>query len=423
LEPIRTYLNKHAPGDSLIVSDPEIGLKYIVVIPSYLETRLEESLVSLFDASHPSLPVEVIVVINWPEDESQENIRLSRETVLTTKVWARQHSSEKKQFHVITAGFIPRKKAGVGFARKTGLDEAVRRFQRAGQENGILISFDADTLCEANYLKSIEKHFLLNPSADGCSIYFEHPMEGNSYKPEVYKAIIQYELHMRCYLHAIRHGGFPHAFYTVGSAFAVRANSYCRQGGMNTRKAGEDFYFLQKFFDLGNFTDLLSTSIAPSPRPSLRVPFGTGKAIDQLLKSSDSLKSYNPETYNILAGFHALVPLMHEQIKISGNADLQGLHPCMKEFLAELNFEKEVLEIYRNSGSREAFVKRVHRYFNMFRILKFAKHARNSFHDLPVAFCAKTIMETTGMKVSNEMSEKDMLLEFRRKDKGLSGQQ
>ncbi len=423
MEAIRTYLTKHAPGDSLIVSEPEKELKYIVVIPSYLETRLEESLVSLFDASLPTMPVEIIVVINWPEDESGENIRLSRETLISAREWARQHSSEKKQFHVIDAGFIPRKKAGVGYARKTGLDEAVRRFLRAGQHNGILISFDADTRCETNYLEAIENHFLLNPYADGCSIYFEHPMKGDAYSPEVYRAIVQYELHMRCYLHAIRHSGFPNAFYTVGSAFAVRANSYCRQGGMNTRKAGEDFYFLQKFFDLGNFTDLLSTRVVPSPRPSLRVPFGTGKAIDQLLKSRDSLKSYNPETYSILAGFFALAPKMYEQIKNSGNTDLKGLHPCLQEYLTELDFEEEILEIYRNSGSQDTFVKRVHRYFNMFRILKFAKHARNTFPDLPVALCAKAIMETTGMAGSKEMSEMDMLLEFRRKDKGISVQQ
>ena len=40
--------------------------------------------------------------------------------------------------------------------------------------------------------------------------------------------------------------GYPDSIYTIGSAFAVRAEAYMKQGGMNRRQAGEDFYFLYK---------------------------------------------------------------------------------------------------------------------------------------------------------------------------------
>jgi hypothetical protein len=418
LEPARIYLKKHSAGDSLIQSAPEKGLKYIVVIPAYIETRLEESLVSLFNAVAPENPIEVLVIVNWPDTETPENIKLSHEIFLSAKNWSEQHSSENKRFHIAESGNIPRKKAGVGYARKTGMDEAVRRFLGAGQKDGIIISFDADSKCETDFFTAIEEHFLLNPSADGCSIYFEHPLEGMDFNPEVYRAIMQYELHMRCYLHGVRYSGFPNAFYTVGSSLAVRAPSYCRQGGMNIRQAGEDFYFLQKFFDLGNFSDLLKTTVHPSPRPSLRVPFGTGKAVDTILKSEESLKSYNPEIYHILKEFFAKVPGLYQRISISGIPESLPVHSCLNEYLDDCGFWNELLDIYENSGSVSAFTKRFYRYFNMFRILKFAKHARKTFPDLPVIDCARVIMQKTDMNPNPAAGESELLLEFRRKDKG-----
>ncbi len=421
--PALNYQKKHAAGDELINTTPEKEVKFIVVVPAYIETRLEESLVSLFNATAPSLPVEIIIVINWPEDASQENIHISREVSSSANSWAEKHSSGKKRFHVIEKGFIPRKKAGVGFARKTGMDEAVRRFLKAEQENGIIVSFDADTTCETNYFTSIEDHFLRYPSTDGCSIYFEHPIEGTEYNPSVYLAIIQYELHMRCYLHSIRHSGFPNAFYTVGSAFAVLASSYCRQGGMNIRQAGEDFYFLQKFFDLGTFSDLSETRVIPSPRPSLRVPFGTGKSIDQLLKSGESMKTYHPAIFDILGEFFALIPLFFEQNLSSNNFGLSSLHPCLLEFLNHSGFNDELQDIKNNSAGPVAFRKRFYRYFNMFRILKFVKYARKFFPDLPVGESALLIMQKTGMKTWQGISEKEMLLEFRAKDRKTTGLQ
>src|SRR4029434_9989987 len=100
---------------------------------------------------------------------------------------------------------------------------------------------------------------------------------------EIYKAIAAYELHLRYYLQALRTAGFPHGYHTIGSSMAVRARTYMEQGGMNRRQAGEDFYFLHKLIPLGGFTELNSTTVYPLPRPSNRVPFGTGRAVSEWL--------------------------------------------------------------------------------------------------------------------------------------------
>ena len=92
-----------------------------------------------------------------------------------------------------------------------------------------------------------------------------------------------YELHLR-YLNLFsRFTGFPYAYHTIGSCFGVRAETYASQGGMNKRKAGEDFYFLHKIIPLGEFREINNTCVIPSPRESDRVPFGTGAAIGKYL--------------------------------------------------------------------------------------------------------------------------------------------
>lgn len=57
---------------------------------------------------------------------------------------------------------MPAKKAGVGLARKIGMDEAAFRLNSINQD-GVILCFDADSQCQPNYLKEIESHFLNNP--------------------------------------------------------------------------------------------------------------------------------------------------------------------------------------------------------------------------------------------------------------------
>ena len=150
------------------------------------------------------------------------------------------------------------------------MDEALRRFDDIGRTEGIIAGYDADCRCETNYLTALERHFHEHPRSSGCSIYFEHPLQGQL-SPQIYEAAAAYELHLRYYIQALRYSGFPHAHHTLGSCMAVRADAYCEQGGMNKRKAGEDFYFLHKIIPLGGFTDLTATTVHPSPRPSDQV--------------------------------------------------------------------------------------------------------------------------------------------------------
>ena len=45
---------------------------------------------------------------------------------------------------------------------------------------------------------------------------------------------------------------------------------------------------------MGNFTELNTTTVIPSPRVSDRVPFGTGKAVGEIVSADQrSLETYN----------------------------------------------------------------------------------------------------------------------------------
>ena len=259
-----------------IASRPDAGLGIVVVVPCCNEPDLVGSLASLRHCERPGCSVEVIVVVNASAGCRAE-VRLQNQATLNIAAeWTAQHSDARFAFHTLHFPELPPKQAGVGLARKIGMDEALRRLDDIGRPDGIIAGYDADCRCAPNYLTAIERYFERTPASPGCSIYFEHPLEGPM-SPQVYEGVAAYELHLRYYIQALRHAGFPHAHHTLGSCMAVRADAYRKQGGMNKRKAGEDFHFLNKVIPLGGFADLTRTTVYPSPRPSDRVPFGTGK--------------------------------------------------------------------------------------------------------------------------------------------------
>ena len=265
------YLAKNRLFGDFISQSPRQDLKYIVVIPSYNEDRITETLHSLWKAKRPQGSIEVITVINaseaTPEDIRENNRRSLREI----EEWRSIYADEDFKVYPVQSPDLPAKDFGAGLARKIGMDEATSRFEKLGKEDGYIISLDADTTVEENYFTAIERTVEDGPSVNAGIIYFEHPVEGSEFSEEIYHAVAQYELFLRYYNQGLRWTGFPYAFHTIGSAFFVRARAYVKQGGMIRRKAGEDFYFLNKIFQLGKISEVNSTAVYPSPRFSDRV--------------------------------------------------------------------------------------------------------------------------------------------------------
>lgn len=398
------YLAKQGGPKKIIQTPPAENLKYVVVIPAYNEYGLLESLDSLIRCKRPAFSIEVIVAINWPFNSEEKIINENLQIKKEAEIWANERNEKSLFFHLILAEPENEKRSGVGFARKTGMDEAIQRFAQINRSDGVILSLDADIAIEPTYFTEIENHLNTFPKADGCTVYFEHPLNQSS-NDEIRQAIVQYELHQRYYLQALRFAGHPNSFHTVGSAFVVKAETYCLQGGMNLRKAGEDFYFLQKIFDLGNFTECNSTCIYPSPRPSLRVPFGTGPVIDRYLESKHNLLTFNFELFTILKEFFDISGNLIKYASAEDFSFLDTLHPLMQEYLRINAINHRLPEIFRNSSNEYSFLKRFFRWFNMFRMLKFLNFGKSNFHDIPVRDASIQLLERKMLKIESKDNE------------------
>ncbi len=358
-----------------------MGLGLVVVVPAFAEKNILHTLTALYQCKRPPCPVEVLIVINASEDAGPEVHSANISTLHSVSQWKAQSNEPELSFHVMLENFLPARHAGAGLARKIGMDEAVRRLYLAGNDaEGVISCLDADTTCSADYLVEIHRHFCDNPTTPACSVRFCYPTFGTEYEPLNYLAITYYELHLRYYNVALRSTGFPHAHHTLGTAMAVRSRVYQKEGGMNLKQDNDDFHFLQKLIAIGNFTDLNTTKVIPSPRVSSRIPSGSGKAVGDYLKSNErGFYTYNLQAFRYLRIFFKNIP----EFYLSGAqlVTMGGVIPyIMIDFLQAYFFDERIEEIRNNSSNFNSFEKRFYRWFNAFMVQKFIQFVSDNAH-------------------------------------------
>jgi len=249
--------------------------------------------------------------------------------------------------------------------RKIGMDEAVRIFRKADHD-GVIVCYDADCRCEENYLAEIEKTYQ-NHKVNAGVVFYEHQLNR-----ENHEAILNYELYLRYYIDALRYAGFPYAHQTLGSCITVRCSHYEKVGGMNTRKAGEDFYFLNKTIPLGGFAEINTTTVRPSDRVSDRVPFGTGRAVQDILQSEDTYHVYHPNSFEDLKIFFSRMDWFSESS--------EWLIPkSIQDFLG-IDWREQIVELKGKVSSEQNFEKRFFHWFDAFKILKYVHFCRDHYY-------------------------------------------
>ncbi len=143
-----TYFKRFQSLEPFIKEKPNKDLFLTVVIPAYNETQLCKSLKSLQECDLPEKSVEIIVIINSSENSSEEIIDINRNTYTEAVHFAENAGSSQIKFRIYNFENLPVKFAGVGLARKIGMDEAVRRFNILNKSDGLIAGFDADALVE-----------------------------------------------------------------------------------------------------------------------------------------------------------------------------------------------------------------------------------------------------------------------------------
>jgi glycosyltransferase involved in cell wall biosynthesis len=394
--------------------NPSVNLGLCVVIPCYNEPNLIKSLESIAGCTLPACDVEVIVEVNHPEGANHDVLENSNKAVKDIDEANRLWGSENLYFRTIRAFDLPRKQAGVGYARQIGMDEAAYRLLSVGRQSGVIACFDADSQCMPNYLCELYHLWDKHPETHACSVRFEHPLSGEEFPNSVYKGIADYELHLRYYNQASRFVGFPFAYHTVGSSMACSAGAYVKFGGMNRHQAGEDFYFLQKIIPHGGFRELNTTCVFPSPRPSNRVPFGTGRAMSKLVYSNEPISTYHLESFINLEPLFQNVTTLYDHGSDQTKKFIESLAEPLSDFLFQVEAIKAIENVRANASSPKSFKKRFFLWFDAFMLLKYMNFAAEKYYGRqPVEKQAKNLLISMGKFQAEKLDAKELLLIYR----------
>jgi hypothetical protein len=157
---------------------------------------------------------------------------------------------------------------------------------------------------------------------------------------------------------------------------ACEAEAYIRMGGMNTREAAEDFYFLQQLAKTAGVAKISGTVVYPSPRISNRVPFGTGASVARLMANhaQGAVLFYRRECFQLLKEWLDF---------ISGNLNLEGAAVLAKVksisedlavFLERIGFVDNWEKLQRNFHSPSLLRNGFHQWFDGLKTLKLIHH-------------------------------------------------
>lgn len=373
------WLAKNSLFPGLIAANPDDGTGIIVVIPSYGEGDITATLESLARCKKPECRCEVIVVINAPAGAPAELKEENKRTISIIKAWRSSNNSFYRLFYC-DMGISTIPGWGVGFARKTGMDEAVRRFDQLNNPEGIIASLDADCLVDENYFTALFDKFICDGDKNSCTINLVNERDDEKLPGEIKAAALQYELYRRYMFFGFRYAEYPWCFNVSGAAMAFKAGVYVKTGGMNKREAGEDFWFMRKLLPTGGFFHNNRTTIYHSARVSGRVPFGTGRSVDEMITSPESVQTpASPDLFDDLKLLWSGSALLYKSDAVQVNNFYNDFHYKLKAFITPEKYAETVKEISDNTASPVSFTKRYFVCFDLLFAIRYLNFATKNY--------------------------------------------
>lgn len=262
---------------NFISTNPEPDLKIIIVIPCCNEFGLLKTLESLWECQRPSFSIEVLIIFNSSEYSKSSGICQNIKVYYDAQDWVKGHCSKTLKFYLLFFTSLQDSIAGVGYARKIGMDEAYSRFLSISNLNGIIVNLDSDCTVAVNYLTAIYENFSKNNSCGGASIYYVHRFDG--LEDELMSAGIKFELMLRYELNFKNNCLLDSHYYFEGFAQAVKAYVYDKINGMTYHTYNEDYIFMQRVKECSDIIFINDTVVYPRLRYSRRTPFGSSSII------------------------------------------------------------------------------------------------------------------------------------------------
>ncbi|MDQ6893770.1 MAG: glycosyltransferase family 2 protein [Acidobacteriota bacterium] len=394
--PFAQYLARHAEPEARSVAALEGSWGHVLVVPAYGERDSFFPLIGSVPLG-PRGEVLIAAVLNARTD-SPRSVHEANAFVrdrIARELPEFQTLSESPPIHAhrLPAGtllvidraveghFIPEGQ-GVGLARKIGND-AVLALSAAGRiASPWLHNTDADVLLPRDYFEQLEG---VDPEGVGSAVYlYDHRFEEDA---DLAEAARLYEISLRYYVLGLAWAGSPYAYQSMGSCLAIPRDSYAAVRGFPRKNAAEDFYVLDKLAKVGTIVRLAGTPLLLEGRPSDRVPFGTGRALRDLV-AKKRLAGFRLEHPVVFAHLAEWLRILRDIARTGGGIeDAFARMPRGNPFFRADLLEKALREQDAFSAVREAaaatrepdaLLRRLHTWFDAFRTLKLVHALRDS---------------------------------------------
>lgn len=387
---ILKYFTKYGDNSYNLTSRKLEGIKIAVVIPAIKElSNIRELLTSLVDNKGLVLSKTFFLfVVNNLASSNKEIKENNLQTIKMLNRIINKIPNDDFEMSIVKADLnlayidvstegneLDEKHGGVSLARKIGMDAALNYFDYTSAGKNILVCLDADCKVDENYLAKIYSDFSNNNLSAGY-VNFEHPLPSNI---EHRNAIINYEIFLRYYVLGLSYAESPFAFHTIGSTMICDTESYVKVGGMNKKKAAEDFYFMEKLAKNFPINKIEGATIFPSGRGSWRVPFGTGQRVNRFLEHrQNEYLLYSPESFVILKEW---LKIYNSNVKFNPYQmikEAKDISELLAEFLIANNFVADWQKILTNTKTELQLQKQKKMWFDGFKSLKLIHFLRDN---------------------------------------------
>ena len=341
---------------------------FAIVIPSYGESNHILQTLSSINKNNILLLKEtlVIVVIN--------NSSKTKNTIKNDN--KKSHHILKKSKFNFSLGIIdaytkkfhlPSKHAGVGLARKIGMDLSIKYLKN---EKSILFSTDADTIVSNLYIETVFNYF--NKENIGAAVVgFQHR---SSKHRTIEINIKNYEKFLLSTAEKISKAGSPYGYVSMGSTMICTVDSYISIGGMTRKKATEDFYFLQELAKYCGVHSISEILVFPSARPVSRVYLGTGFRMKQAIEGEKINNLYYSEQAFILLRKWINLGISSWKINIVELIEkTTKINEKLKEFIINEGIEQIWENLQSSSPTERHFIQQFHRWFDNLKTIRLLK--------------------------------------------------
>ena len=340
---------------------------FIISIPCYDEYNyIFKTLESINNQDEKFLKKTLVsVTINNSIEENQKIVNNNNKTF--KKILGSKYNYELiviDAFSVDNA--LNEKDAGVGMARKISVDIALKW----SHANSIICFIDADTKLEKNYLQIVYSSYMHN-EWEAATVNFKHAKD----EPKTIEFIENYEKFLKETAINLKKSSSPYSYIPLGSTMICTQGGYISVGGMNRRKAAEDFYFLQELQKNVRVFCIPDILIYPSSRYLNRSYLGTSTRLKKCLDGDLDINSlyYSSKAFKILSQWINTALKSKDKPYSLISEECRDIDSNLPDLLLELNFQKAWDGIIK-APSYDHFKEQFHRWFDAFKTLKLLKY-------------------------------------------------